>query len=329
MLLPVPGLLRELGRDPSAVLPGAGMDLADFVDPDRRISFEIAGRLLAHCADATGLPHFGLLVGSRFRMTDLGILEPILRTAPSPRSALLGLIRNVALNDRGGMPYLHEPQPGLAAFGYTVYAPPAKGLAQVYDVALAIGQVMLRGLCGPGWKPVRVSFSHRAPPDLAPFRRWFRAPLVFDAPRSEIHFAGTWLNRPLAGHGHGDDAARMRLMGVVEHSDLDPLTVRVRRAAQVLAVTGTVTTERIGSLFGMPGHTLRRRLRDEGASLRGLINELRLDLARQLLTETRMPVSHIAQALGYGDTSAFSRAFRAGTGRAPSGLRPRKHRSGG
>jgi len=73
----------------------------------------------------------------------------------------------------------------------------------------------------------------------------------------------------------------------------------------------------IAELFSVSERSLRRRLADEGSSLQALVAEVRLTIARQLLEETRMPISEIAAALDYADLTAFSRAFRGWTGKPP------------
>lgn len=316
-LLAIPQVLRELGHEPATVLAVCDLRLADFTQPDHRIPFSTAAGLLAECAHITGLPHFGILVGSRLRLADFGPLEAVLMCAPTVREALLGFIRNIAFQDRGGVPFLHEPTSSLAGLGYSVYLPSLSGLAPVYDVCLAIAMVMMRALCGGGWRPVKVTFSHGPPRDLSPYRRCFGAPVEFDAPRSEILFSARWLERrpPRAGQPLPADVTRL-LFGTVH--DREPLADQVERVVQRLALTGSVTAAQVCGLLGLPGHTLRRRLRAEGVSLRRMINAQRLELARQLLAETHMPLHGIAQALGYGDASAFTRAFRNWTGKPPS-----------
>ena len=58
-----------------------------------------------------------------------------------------------------------------------------------------------------------------------------------------------------------------------------------------------------------------------GVAFADLRNRVRLRLARAMLTETRMPVTQIALHLGYSETSAFTRAFKAMTGRSPAAFR--------
>ena len=51
---------------------------------------------------------------------------------------------------------------------------------------------------------------------------------------------------------------------------------------------------------------------------RAITNEIRFEIARQLLTDTRVPLAQIAAALGYSEASAFTRAFRRWSGQAPT-----------
>jgi transcriptional regulator GlxA family with amidase domain len=67
----------------------------------------------------------------------------------------------------------------------------------------------------------------------------------------------------------------------------------------------------------MHPRTLNRRLRNEGTTFRKLLNESRFEVARQLLTGTRLEVGGIAGALGYADISALSHAFHRMAGASP------------
>jgi len=63
------------------------------------------------------------------------------------------------------------------------------------------------------------------------------------------------------------------------------------------------------------------RLADEGTSLRALLLQVRVDLGRVHLRDGRTSNAEIARALGYTDSTAFWRAFKASTGAAPSEFR--------
>ena len=53
------------------------------------------------------------------------------------------------------------------------------------------------------------------------------------------------------------------------------------------------------------------------AVTRAILDVVRYEVARNLLRDTRRPVSDIAPCLGYGDDTAFSRAFRRWSGMSP------------
>jgi AraC-like DNA-binding protein len=65
--------------------------------------------------------------------------------------------------------------------------------------------------------------------------------------------------------------------------------------------------------------TLRRRLREEGTSLRVIKDHRRRQWAMLLLR--RHSIAEVALRVGYQDETAFSRAFRSWTGESPSSFR--------
>jgi AraC-like DNA-binding protein len=73
--------------------------------------------------------------------------------------------------------------------------------------------------------------------------------------------------------------------------------------------------ERITALMR---RTLSWHLRAKGAGFRSLVDETRFEIARQLLSQTRIPLSEVAVALGYSEASAFTRAFRRWSGQSPT-----------
>ena len=56
---------------------------------------------------------------------------------------------------------------------------------------------------------------------------------------------------------------------------------------------------------------------------RAITNEIRFEIARQLLQDTEVPLGQIAAALGYSEASAFTRAFRRWSGHTPPAWRGR------
>jgi hypothetical protein len=194
----VPAVLRELGHQPGPVFAAAGFELTQFTDSDNEISYVGASRLLARCVAVTECPHFGLLVGERAAPSSLGVAGFMLRTAPDVGSALRSLVQHLDLHDQGGVPTLHI-KGGTTLLGYAIHQPGARATGQIYDLAMAIACNIMRGLCGERWNPGEVLFSRRPPPDLVPYRQFFRAPLRFNAEQSAVVFASRWLDLQIPG----------------------------------------------------------------------------------------------------------------------------------
>jgi AraC-like DNA-binding protein len=67
--------------------------------------------------------------------------------------------------------------------------------------------------------------------------------------------------------------------------------------------------------------SLRRQLREQGISFRGLLDELRMQIALKYLRTTKFANEDIALALGFSDAANFRRAFRRWTKKSPNEIR--------
>jgi AraC-like DNA-binding protein len=81
------------------------------------------------------------------------------------------------------------------------------------------------------------------------------------------------------------------------------------------------TAQALAGLLHVSTRTLHRQLKDEGASLQQLKDEVRLERARDLLLRTRQPLKQVAAAVGFRNEKSFARAFRQKMGVAPGAFR--------
>jgi AraC family transcriptional regulator of adaptative response / DNA-3-methyladenine glycosylase II len=100
---------------------------------------------------------------------------------------------------------------------------------------------------------------------------------------------------------------------------------RVARLAAAQIQSGALTDSNLETLarsLGVSSRQLRRAVRREyGVSPVALAQTHRLLLAKQLLSDTRLPVTEIAFASGFGSLSRFNRSFRTRYQLSPSQLR--------
>lgn len=64
--------------------------------------------------------------------------------------------------------------------------------------------------------------------------------------------------------------------------------------------------------------TLNRRLKEAGTTFRRVLDQVRFELAREMLSDTSLPIAEIAIRLGYRMPSTFTRAFRRWSGGSPA-----------
>ena len=165
-------------------------------------------------------------------------------------------------------------------------------------------------------------FPYPAPPHLASYAVLFDAPARFDATEAAIAFDARYLALPL----RRDEAAMTQLL-----QRALPLTVRsyrrdrllVQRVRQLLASQPLAThnADDLAALLHTSARTLHRQLREEGASLQTLKDEVRRERAGQLLLRTARPIKQVAEAVGFRNEKSFIRAFRGWTGLTPGEFR--------
>ena len=97
----------------------------------------------------------------------------------------------------------------------------------------------------------------------------------------------------------------------------------VQRVRQALAAhpAQTHSAEALAALLNVSPRTLHRQLKEEGASLQALKDEVRRDRALELLLRTKRPIKQVAEAAGFQNEKSFMRAFKAWTGQSPAEFR--------
>lgn len=320
----LPALLREHGVEPVPLLATCGLPADALDDDDRWLSFDAGARLLRLAAEATGCPDIGLLMAERCDPAALGVVARNMQLAPTVGAALQVLRRDFHLHDRGAVPYLTDRHDGCVALGYALSQHDTEAVAVTYDLAMGIGLKLVKALCGRAFVARQVSFAHRAPTDARPYRRFFGAPVVFDATHTQIEFDAAWLDRALRG---SEAAARAVLQHAARGFDAEmprSLGDRAHSVAQSLLMCGSLSEPCIAAELGLHSRSLRRKLAAEGLNVRVLIDEVRDQLARQLLAETRLPLADIALALQYTDVASFARAFKRRIGLPPGRWRAQR-----
>ena len=161
-----------------------------------------------------------------------------------------------------------------------------------------------------------------APPHQDVYAVLFSGPTSFNSAPAAIRFDARYLALPL----RRDERALQQML-----QRALPLTVLpyrrdrllVQRVRQALAAHPAQThgAEALAAMLHVSPRTLHRQLKEEGASLQALKDEVRRARALELLLRTRRPIKQVAEAAGFQNEKSFMRAFKGWTGQSPAEFR--------
>jgi AraC-like DNA-binding protein len=309
----LPGLLSARGIDPAPVFLRAGLTPDTFASPDNRFPYSALPPLLEECVRVTGCAHFGLLVGQQWRLDDFGLLGELMRNCATVGDAVRTVATHQRLYSEGAALYLFD-HGATAALGYAVHHPAVDRVGAVFDGYAAVAAAFIAELSGGNCRLSEVQIPRAAPADPTPYRAHFGCPVRFDGDQCLVRFSGAALRMPI----QGADPVRRELLEAEAARRFDgQLVPQLYRALRLLMIEGHVGGRDLADQFTMHRRTLDRRLEARGTTFGAVLEDVRLNVARQLLGETELPVAGIAAALGYAEASPFNRAFKRWTGMTP------------
>jgi AraC-like DNA-binding protein len=85
--------------------------------------------------------------------------------------------------------------------------------------------------------------------------------------------------------------------------------------------TGECNIDAVSNSLGLQPRVLQKRLKAENSSFSRLLQDTRLEIAKQNLLHDKTSITDLALNLGYADVSVFSRHFKQWTGVSPRNWR--------
>lgn len=164
----------------------------------------------------------------------------------------------------------------------------------------------------------QAEFSFAPPPHADAYGVLFPTQCIFNRPCTRLQFSASYLQLPLR---RDENALNLMLLRAL------PLTVRRYRKDRLLAERVRLTLKanpqamrkvsQVADLLNVSARTLHRQLREQGTTLQTIKNDVRIELANELLLRTHMPIKRIALAIGFDNDKSFIRAYRNLTGATP------------
>lgn len=253
---------------------------------------------------------FRLLCYGLMGATDLG--EAMSRTAGFARA--MPALPAATLKVADGRARLATTYP-VASRHYPDHLLPLTGLAITHRLmAWAIGRRI---------RLHKVELPYSRPENLESHLLIFGAPLVFDAEVAALTFDADVLRAPMIRtDAEVEEFVATAPAGLLTRdSQTTTLGDQVRRMFELGLKGDPPTGDGIAKRLAISPQTLRRRLAEEGTSLRVIREEVLRDAAVTSLVRGDETVAELAERLGFSEPSAFSRAFRRWTGSSPGAYR--------
>lgn len=326
------GVLASVGRGLDAFCTRHGGDLrrvflANGIDPDllgaplHSLSLVDYCRALESAATDTRIDTFGLLYGHERRPQALGLIGYIGLNSPTVLDALQNLVADFPWHQRDTFVRLVETETHWR-FDYQIRHGAITIRRQDAELTLATLLNLLRHALGPTWSPSEVHFEHPQPGRLVDHTRCFGAPLWFNQPVNAMLISKKAASAPMPGA----DPLLLSVLRAVIRGVAAPRTTQTvqdlaRAHIRQALIQGEPRIEEIAEALGLSAHSLQRKLAEQQSAFSHLVDDLRFEMARHYLGQTTLSISETAAALGYSETSAFSRAFRRWAGASPRAYR--------
>lgn len=264
----------------------------------------------------------GLHAGEHIRPGHYGALGYVAMNCATLGEALAGMRRYHALVlDVGPMEQTLENGQLVLSWNPDV-AQPYRQMAE-YNLAGLV--TFSRWISGRRSNPLRIDFTCAAPTSLDEHQRVLGCPIRFSQDRYRLVMSMEWLAQPLIQ----PDAAMRAMMEQLAERQMQSLTrgdaiSDARSAIAKQLGEGDVELNAIAQQLNLSSRTLQRKLQDAGFSFTQLVDDVRQELAERYLSDAKLDLVDIAFLLGYSEQSAFTRAYKRWTGRAPAAARAEK-----
>ena len=304
----LPAIMREVGIEPEVLRrPEVLIDYLGFCD------------LLHRCALAWNLPDIGLRMVKYQRMDVLGPVALLIRMERTARGALRAVTENMIIHANGTAIVLEEHgDTATVVLGMREGVP---GGRENTELILGQTKLVIDEIIDVPVQLVEVSMTHAKGASARAVAAHFGCPIRYGAERNGVSFDRALLERPVERSDHAyHDLIRRYVTSQrseVQSKRLDYVRAEIARQMEL----GHCTLETIAQKLRIPPRSLQRRLQAEGMSFRDVVDEWRRARGLSLVTNTRLPLSEVSEALGYAEQSVFTKAFRRWYGGTPLSFR--------
>lgn len=320
-------IVTELGGDPAELLRQAGLPVRALTGSWRYVQDWRVAQALELAARRLQSPAFGLLLSARQPLGGLEHVAAAIRHAPTLADALVNAQRYLSVHHWGSTVQVVEDPLGDEHVAGLTYSPAldADLYPQAGDNLVANMHRFMQAVAGPRYLLRSVELAHRAPADARSYERTFGGVEIHEGrPISMLRIQQIAIELPTLGARTPSLRAATAVLRPWTSQTQQSAVHRTRAAVQDLLGSGGTSIASVAHRVGLSVRTLQRELESEGTSFRPILDEVRRDLAEQLLADMDRSLSEVASHLEFDDRSSFNRAALRWWGQSPSQMRGRR-----
>ena len=319
--LAISRVAETYGCNPQALLKDAGIDADSLQQPDSRISLNQHQKLWQLAIARSQRPCIGLDIGRAISPGTIHGLGLGWLVSDTLKSALERLIRFQRLVSTNADIMLHETRETYELIYQAKKITPDFQTASA-DALLIATTRLCRLALSEQITPQKVELPHDDTDCASAYQNFFNCSIAFGANRWALTFDKNLLER------HLPDAnpllARITDESVTEYLaryELADFVTQVRVQLIENLTESKPDQVAVAKKLNVSVRQLQRELQERGFTFKGLVEEVRKDLATQYLSEKTKTIGEITYLLGYTEPANFGRSFKKWTGQTPGEFR--------
>lgn len=314
--------VQQKGYDTLALLQKAGITPELLHSDKTRVSVTQYAQLWIVLADAMNDEFFGM-DSHPMRRGSYTFLSKSVIQSTSLKQALTQILQflNLVLDDFNSKFFVEEH------YAYIVIqenTPPKRMFS--YATYLMLIQGLMCWLCGQRIVLNRIQLRCVAPSDDHDYKVRFCDDIQYGSEENYIQFDANYLNLPIKQDQKSWHQFILHTPYnlLVRYKNPNALSHQIRKHFMQTATANWKELSELAPLFNMSEATMQRRLKHEGINFQQLKNDIRRDLAIDLLAQSHLTLQDISEQLNFHDASAFHRAFKKWTGVNPGSYRQKQ-----
>jgi AraC-like DNA-binding protein len=329
-LIPIKKAMDEWDIDFHSALTECGIKTSDFKHQESRLSAESVAQVIEYCNRLKKRHDFAITVAENFHPGTFHVLGYAMMASNNLYDAFKRIIRYKKVVSNTCSIEIEE-SPNVYKLVLTPFLYESTNRPVLSHNAIIIFVATLvkfaRETSSHSFKPLEVNLNWINTNNKYCFlNNFFDCPVNFA--QSEISFScdAATLKEPLLGGNPLITQSHEKMLNeFLSRLDKNDVVQSVKNSIYEMLPLGTPTQTEIAKHIGMSLRNLQRKLNEQDACYRDLLEQTRKKLALEYISQGHLSLSEVGYLVGFANIGNFNRAFKRWTNFAPGEYRKDKH----